>query len=211
MLNIYYFALSITLLSAIIALFRFISVEKRFHPFLIYLMISGLIEFIYMVVNSHLEKQSSVLGYNIYVLMEGMVLVWMFDTWKVMGQRKYIPNLLYGMFFIVWCGDWYYTGDLHQVLIFYRIVYSFILVLLAINAMNLMIVHSKSNLLTSSRFLISSGVLILYTNKIVLESFYLLLTENSFLILRYVTLFVKIVLFLALLWIPKKPRELPLS
>jgi len=207
MLNPYYPAFIITIASAIIALFLFKKVDKRFIPFLIYVMLSGLIEIIYFFINKYAASQTSVLGYNIYVLLEGFVLVWMFNKWRVLDRYKYLPNLLYIGFMISWSIDLIYTGTIHEVLIFYRIFYSFVLVMLAINSMNLMIVHSKSNLLRSSKFLISSGILVLYTNKIVLESFYLLLTENSFLILRYVALFVKFILFLALLWIPKKPRK----
>ncbi len=96
---------------------------------------------------------------------------------------------------------------------FFSIVSSFVLIFLAINQVNQLIIQEKRNLLKNSKFLICAGVLIFFTYKIMVESFYVMKLDQStiflsgiFNILVFVNLFVNLLFALATLWIPTRQR-----
>ena len=204
----YVIAFAITLISAIWAIVIWSRVEDRFTPLLIYFVLSAICEIPGNINFLILDKGPSTLIYNLFVLIEAFLWLWLFFKWKLFRNNTYLFYTLASSFVAVYIADFIITGDMNTIFTAYRLYYGFVLVLLSIHHVNYQIVHETKNLIKSSSFLICIGLIIMFTNKILLETFYLVFSEYSFGILVIVTLIFKSILMLALLWMPTKPKGL---
>ncbi len=158
---------------------------------------------------------------NIYVLLEGLLFVWQFKLWGSFQRRRWVFHVVLAVVFALWIWDNLIVRTIHGLSSFYRIGYSILLVILAIDQINKLIVSERKSFLKNSKFLICIGVIIYFSYKLTTEIFYLeaLGKESSsefvgqiFSIQKYVNLFANLLYAYVILWIPRKKIFLePLS
>ena len=199
------------LFAVIIGLIRFRKINPAYQPFIFITILSLLCE----VASPFFIKyyKTNAIVANVFSLLEFLLWLLQFKKWggfSKPSQWKY-PALAFGSITI-----WLIENLLSGMFVFnsvFTLVSAFILVFLAIDQVNKLIVEEKNNLLRNSKFLICCGVLIFHTYKIMVESFYVMkinqsnsFLSNIFIILVLVNLFVNLLYALATLWIPTRQR-----
>jgi hypothetical protein len=189
------------LINAVLAIYRWNRVDGRHRPFLAYLVVSMVFAFQQHFIDWYVNFSSS-----LFVLFEGVLLLWSMYAWRYLDRHRQLFLPLLVLFGIVWLVEiilrWEDGGP---VLYYYRVTYSFVLVLVAINGMNSDIVNFKGNLLRHSSFLVASAIVLYFTNNVLLESFYIAGVQGPSFGIKQVLKPVSLIIFiLAVLWIPPK-------
>ena len=206
-------------LAALIGLARFPKVHKTFHPFIFLVTVALVPEIANRVTIGYYQGSNAVIT-NIYGLIEYLFWLWQFYNWNAFkkGSRSLMVLLLLPT--AVWITENVILGKLSTFSSGFAILYSFCVVFLAINQVNRQIVEERKNLFSNPTFLICSGLIIFFTYRILVESFYLLdmaqtnreFLHNIFNILKFVNVFVNLLFAFAALWIPTRQRfSLPSS
>jgi hypothetical protein len=205
--------------AAIIGLIRYGRILKTFRPFIILMVIALITEITTHVVIYHYLTGNAVI-INIYGLIECLLWLWQFYNWDTFKKRSPALPLLVAILVGTWLIDNVIFHKLNTFSSSFSIMYSFTLVFLSINQVNRQIVEERKNLFKDAKFLTCAGILIFYTNRILVETFFLLdmaQTNSKFLshvfyILEYVNVFVNLLFALATIWIPTRQRfSLPSS
>ena len=196
-------------IAVIVALFKNRAVLKSFRPF-IYLVSAGFLNemlSLYLILNHH---QNAVNG-NIYVLLEFLLILWLFKNWEV--QKKAPLIYLAVITVIIWIFDTLILNSINHFSSIYRIFYSFVVIYLSINQMNWIIVNERKNIIKDSKFILCTAFIIFFAYKALLETFFLIELKLSnhfyhslFIILTFLNLVINLVYALAALWMPTKQR-----
>ncbi len=208
-------SLSISI-AAVIGAIRYKKVSSDFYPF-IYLLWIGLASELLCLVIALYFKNNIVIG-NIYVLIESLFLLWQFSNWMnyKSGKRKYL--LIGILFFAIWLTDNLLMHDITRINSFFRVSYSFIIVFLSMEQINLVFLSERDNVLKNATFLLCAAFIVFFVFKALFEVFYMINVRMSdnfyhtlFLILVIVNFFTNLIFAIAVLWIPKKLKfTLPL-
>jgi len=204
------FSLSI-LVASLIGWVRFRKIDPAYYPFLYCLWIGALNEVIsYILVTNH---QSTALNNNIYALLEPLLLLWLFKNW---GSFNRVPSLFIALlilFPLLWIIDNFVLSTVTRFTFYYRIFYSFIIVLLSVHAINGLILTERKNILKNSIFLLCIGFVIYYTFSVLVQVFWLYglnvsreFTIKVVIILLAINLFANLIYALAVLWMPTRRR-----
>ena len=196
---------------ASIGLIRFSKINEAYRPFIYYCLLDMLNHSLsYILIEAY---HSNTINSNIFVLIEAILFVVLFRNWGIFKSKPLMFYVTLAMLGLVWIIDnlvWHELGSINS---FFRIVYSFILVFLSIQQMNVLIASAKKNLLYNSIFLICCGLIIYYSYKATIEVFFFIqlnasvsFYSNIFTILVLANLFVNLIFAWAVLWIPKKPK-----
>jgi len=200
------------IIAGIIGLIRFKNIPPAYQPFVYFTWLALINESISGLLIS-LHIYNNVNG-NIYVYFEAVLFIRLFYNWgSLRGKPWHVPALC-GALLLIWCFDNFIWHTITNSNSLFRICYSFVLVFLAINYLNIMIISERGNMLLNARFLICAGICIFYSYNAFLEVFYLLVPmikndpfqNNVFLILDFVNLFVTLIYALAALCIPPKQK-----
>lgn len=198
------FILSLSIVFPIIAwVVRFNSIPKIYYP-LIYLLVAGLI----VELVSYKSKNNAI-ATNLYVLAEFIIFCWLFYNFKqVLSKKKgfYTLVILFGS---LWVFECILLKKLDSFDIYYRILYPFALVLLAVNQLNYLIINDRHEIIINPLFILCSAMIIYFSYKCLIEIFYMY-AENSkvgnsiFSIHVYVNVLFNILLTLVIICLPKK-------
>jgi hypothetical protein len=198
-------------IAALIGLVRFKKILKSFRPFVYIVWLAFLCE-ILSTVSTWLFK-TSIAVVNIYVLAEALGFIWLFRNWGALQSRKWYTPFVVGFLVIVWISDSFFLHRFTEIGSLFRISYSFVLIFLAIDQINKLIVQEHRNVLRNAKFLICVGMIIFYPYKATVEVFFLInlrattmFYKNVFLVMAFVNLFTNLIYALAALWIPTKQR-----
>lgn len=213
-MNFYLFAVfsySI-LIAAGLGIHRFRKVSAQYHPFIIYTVLASLNEiYSYIIVTRYGLSNNA--NNNIYTLLEVLIITWQFLKWEFFAGRKWLYYTLQFLFVAIWIVDLFWFPNLFYLFHHYRIYYATVLVLICLSAANRLIFHNSQPLFRNTRFLVCTAFIILYMFKIITELFWLYGRDSSDVFLlnvyssfAYLNLIVNLLLILAVLWIPKKPR-----
>jgi hypothetical protein len=185
---------------------------QPFVPFIYFAWLSLLNDTISVVMVAKTHLNSPING-NIYVLFEAYLFLWLFRNWGILKDKAWPLPVLAISLTMIWIYDNFLWHNLNNVNSLFRICYSFVLIFLAINQLNKLIVGERSNLLRNTKFLICIGICIFYSYIASIEVFYLIKLQasnnfisNIFLIHIIVNLFVNLIYGLAALWIPTKQK-----
>jgi len=209
------FALSIVI-AGLIGFVRFKHIEQSFYPFVVLIWIGSVNEILSVVLLSF--KFHTLVNNNIYVLCESLTILWFFKKVDIIFSNKTIYLLLWLSFILFWVTENFIISKIIYISSYFRIYYSFAIVLISITTVNHLIVTTRKSLLKMPVFLISIGFIIYFTYKILVEAFWVYGLNNSrdfrinvYNILMYLNLFVNLLFALAILWIPRKRRHILLS
>jgi hypothetical protein len=202
------FSLNI-LIAAIIGGVRYKHVHHNYYPLLYFFWLGGVNEILGILLM--MAGVNIAVNGNIYILLEGTLITWYF---KQIGLFKRVPALFYCIltaFGVAWVFENFVFRSITQVDIYFRIFYSFIIVLMSIHAINNIIISSKKGLLKNASFLVCIGFIAYYTYKVIVEAFWIYGLSSSlqfqmviFDILIYINVVVNFIYALAALWMPKR-------
>lgn len=198
-------------IAAIIGWIRFKVINPAYYPFLYCIWIGLLNEIIgYVFARSGL---SNAINNNIYVLAEAILFTWQFKNWGLFRRVKKLFIVLLGSYVIFWFIESILLGRIIYTTSYFRVFYSFIIVLMSINIINEQLVSEKRNFLKSPIFLICLGFVIYYTYKVLVGVFWLYglggsrqFRINLIWILIYINLLTNLIYALAVLWMPRRHR-----
>lgn len=199
------------LLSGIIGLFRFSKIQRSYYPFLFFVWLGSLNEILSFVIVQNGWK--SIVNNNVYVLLEALLIIHFFKVNQFL--KKPVALLVSILVFAGWVTEVFFIRSLHEVGIYFRIGYSFIIVLVSIETINRILVSGEKQLLKSAMFLICVAFICYFTYKVLINTFWLYGLSKSmhfltiiYSILIFMNLFTNLIYALATLWIPRKPLSL---
>lgn len=198
-------------IAATIGLIRFRKILRTYQPFII-ITIAALLNEVCSSLLIYFHKSNAATT-NVLGLIECLLWLWQFKRWQVFKRWRWEFPVVVTLVVSIWAVENIVFGKLFTFSSVYAIAYSFLLVFLSINIVNLQIVQEKRSLFSNPKFLICSGTMIFYTYRILVECFYLLelqesetFLSNIFIILVFVNIFVNLLFALAILWIPTRQR-----
>lgn len=207
----------------IIALLRFKKIDPFFRTFIYCIWISCVNEITGIFLWT--KGYSVAVNNNIYVLAQAVLLTAFFKNAGIFDNyRRYFYLLISGLL-LFWLWENILTGKLYGVSSWFRIVYSFILVLMAVTCLSKLAIGNLRDypetyplhFLKKPVFLICIGLILFFTCKLIVEIFWLygLGASESFRvgiysILIYINLTVNIIYAIAILWMLPKQQYIML-
>lgn len=204
------FLLSITIaLPAIIGLYRYRNIDWQYRPFIwicCLLTANELLMFILLQM-----KVYTFMSYNLVLPVTCSLYLLLFKRWGLFSEKKYLLPMVFSVLMIIWIADHFILNGyrLNARTVYFRVCFSLMLVILAVDSINRLIVSEKKSLLHNSRFLICAGLVVYYTYRIIVDAFSIKGMSQSFLLLlgdfnRYLLVALNLLFALAALWIPAK-------
>jgi hypothetical protein len=154
--------------------------------------------------------QTNVYNSNAYALIESLLLLWVFQSWKLYSNRTFLFLALSAV--AVWVAD---NLILHKIGARFnsinRVYYCLITVMLCVNQLNKVILQEADHILMNSKFIICSCMMVFFTYSAIIEAFYTIdfqFTKNFYdsiiLILNCLGILTNLGYAFALLWVPKR-------
>ena len=157
--------------------------------------------------------KSNAINNNLYYLLEGLLVVYQFKSWKLEPGSKYVYPGLVALLIIVWLAEILVFSSISVFASWFLIFYSYMITLLSITMTTNLLLKERKVLVKNSVFLICVGFIIYFTNAILVEAFYLYGVSASKVfqtavvrIMTFINLFTNLLFTLAVLWIPTKQR-----
>ncbi len=199
-------------IAAIIGSIRFNKIDPVYYPIISCFWVASANEIISFVLA--VNGFNTVINNNIYVLIESILVTIQFKKWGLFNNRQTAFTGIITLLLITWMIENYYDYAAHAIHYYFRIMYSFIIVLMSIH-LNTNIIYSwQHKLVASPVFQFCTGFIIYFTCKIVVEAFWYYGTNfsvrfltNVYLILSWVNLAVNFIYTSALLCIPAKKKH----
>jgi hypothetical protein len=198
------------LIAGIIGIIRFNTIVRSYRPFLFFLWLSVFNDGI-----SHLSVslwKTNAPNTNIYVLVEFLLLMWLFKTWSQQKIRN-IEKVLVLLVILVWVYDNLIAHSLLTFNSLFRVCYSLVIMLYSINELNQTLLTERKNLLLNAKFIICVSFIIYFSYKAIVEVFYMMYPKlsfdfynNLFVVLVFVNLFSNLMYALATAWIPTRQK-----
>lgn len=203
------------LISGVIALIRFKSIEKKYYYFIILLWIGGLNELIsYVIVKT---GHTTMINSNAYDLVESILLLCFFKKIGRFSNRATLFKIVFGIFICAWITNLFFLDPRSPFGLYYNTFYAFVIVLLSISTINFLLVRDNENILKNGLFLIVMGLILYFTYRILVNAYWLYgLTKSRDFLLKilvialYVNLISNLIYALAILWLPRKQQFMPL-
>jgi hypothetical protein len=156
------------LLPLTIGLIRFKLMDKAYRPFIFYLL-AGFITELASFVLINIYHESNALLSNFFVLSEWLLVVWQFYRWGYFRNHKKSMYLLIVTLVAVWIAENVVFQNLKGFSPYFRVLYSFAIVLMSISIINYTIIHHYENVFRNAGFLICLGFIIFFVYKMVYE------------------------------------------
>jgi hypothetical protein len=195
-------------LPTLAGLFLFLK-NKTITPFLLCLFLGSMVTILPILIKGCYLLNSII---NIYILFELVLFLFQFKKWGLFKKKLNFYVLIF-LSMLVWLYTGIYISDIGIRNTYFRLFYSFILVLIATDFVN-KIAFERIKLMKDYRFIICIGFIIFYFYNIIIESFCLTklgfssqFIYNIFNIKSYLNAFVNLLYFVALLCIHKKMKQ----
>lgn len=158
-------------LAAFIAIFKIGKAAPAYLPFFIFILLGFANEIVSFYTGRYFQNNS--VNNNIYVLIESLLLLWQFSRWRLFDNNRYLPQALGAAFILFWIGEIFFFTSIMKVAAYFRVFYSFVIVLLSISMVNKLITSERGNLLKNAAFIICMAFIIYFTYKCLIEIFYI--------------------------------------
>lgn len=204
---VYAFSLSICI-AGISAIVRYKEINKVFHPVLWCIWYACLNEILNFILAEY--RINTYENNNIYTLGEAILLTVFFKRSGLFKNDSWFIFIV-SCCVISWILDNIIFGVLHDNSVYFRIIYSFFIVLMSITAMNKLLLSGTKHIFTNSFFLLYAAFIVYFTYKILIETFWLYglgasqtVFSKIYYILDYINLLCNLIYALAVLWMKKK-------
>ena len=191
-------------IAAVLSIIKFKKINEAFWPFIYCLWIGSINETLSAILI--LQHYNSSVSNNIYVLIEAVLLIFLFKNFEVFSRSKYLLRTLLLSLLLVWLIENFIFSEIFKTAIYFRIFYSLIIVFMSINCINDLIVNNRNS---KAILVLCIAFVFYFTYKVFVYSFWISGLSNSFLsalvsIMMYVNLLTNLIYALAVLWMPKK-------
>jgi hypothetical protein len=203
------FSLSI-MVGAVIGWCRVRKSDPAFFPFLLLLTVGLLNEVISIILIR--QGRQNVFNYNLYGLVEALLLAWQFLRWGLFKGARRLYYSLQVLFVSLWVAE----SLLRSFKVFnsyFIMLHSFLLVLMSISMINRVSLRETLPLWRQPVFLICTGLVIYHDYAVVVEAFWIFGLNYSdgfririYEILSYINLFTNLLFAFAIIWIPTRLR-----
>jgi hypothetical protein len=202
------FSLSIGI-TAIAGWVRCRKTDPAFLPFLWLVWIGFANEIMSLVIMY--KGYTNVYNYNLYALVEALLVTWQFWRWDLFSGRRRAYFLLQTAYPAGWLAELLFSSKYHQFLSFFIIGHAIIIVLMSVAMNNRLLFKTAYSLFKEPVFLICAGFTVYFIYAILVEAFWMYGLQQSrvfrlriYEILAYINLFTNLLFALAILWIPLK-------
>jgi hypothetical protein len=196
-------------IAAFIGCVRFRRIHPDYYPFLFLIWTGSINEVISTILI--FSGYYNIVNFNIYNLIESLLATWLFYRWRLFDGNQKLYHSLLLTFSASWLLDIIFISGFSHFNSYFRIFYSFALILMSINMINRMLFKERINFLRNPVFIICSGFIIFYTLTVTTEAFYvyglklsLAFQANITYILMSANLFCNLIYALAILWMPRR-------
>lgn len=197
------------LLAGIIAIIRYKHIHKSYYPFIYFIWVGGINEILsYFLITNGFHTY---VNNNIYVLAESLLIIYFFKKIKILKKAYTLLLFIISGLIALWIFENLIQSKILTVSMYFRITYSFTIVLLSITYINNLITSIRKNIFTNADFLICASFIIYFTYRILIEAFWLYGLNSStkfqlvvYHIMIYINLFCNLIYTLAIIWMPKK-------
>jgi len=203
------FSLSIVV-SVIIGWVRFTKTDPAFFPFLFYLSLGFINEAIG--ISLAWRGYHNVISYNVFELVESILLTWQFLKWGLFGQRMGFYYFLQVSFIVLWLIESLFFS-IHTFNSYFVIAHSFLLVMMSITTINMVVLKETTALFKQPVFIFCFALIIFFTYAILVECFWIVGFNHQkifrlkiFEILSYINFFTNLLFAFGYLWVPMRPR-----
>src|SRR5215212_9776820 len=124
----------IILLTGILGVVRYRHIHKSYYPFIYFIWAGGINEILSLVLIH--RGYSNLINNNIYVLFEALLLLYFFRKLKIFKKNRALFMALIAGIIITWLIENIIYGKIQTVSEYFRIIYSFIIVLLSVTTIN---------------------------------------------------------------------------
>jgi len=197
------------LIAGVIGLVRFRSIYKAYRPLLYFFWLAGVNEVLnyFLLINGRTTQINN----NIYVLLEALLITWYFNKIKLFKSWPPLFYCLLTAFGVAWTLENLIFGAIDSVSLYFRVFYSFGIVLMSIHCINKIITTNRGLLLKNASFLTCVGFILYFTYKVLVEAFGIYGVSSSthfqivvYTILIYINVIVNFIYALAAIWMPKR-------
>lgn len=201
------FLLSLTtLIPLAVGLIRWRTISESYRPVILLLglgVLNELISYLFF------YRSSNAVPTNIYLLCEFLMYSYQFLVWKHTLQKKNIFYILTGAMTAIWITENLVLGHISTFSPVFQVLYSLILILLAVNEINWLIVNERKSIIKHPIFLICIAIILFFSNKALIEIFYYyapnqVTKSGIFSLETYINVSCNILYTLAILCIPRK-------
>jgi hypothetical protein len=211
----FYFASWVIIIPALIALAKFSTMTKEFKPLACNIWLGVLAEVTATVLR--ISIKNNLYAYNVFMLFDFVTILWLFHNWGAFV--RYHPLLRRGFlifFILLWVTDNFIISSISRDNIIFRMCYSLVLVLFAINQLSNIYIRNNSYLVKNPYLYVCLGIIFYYS----FSAFIYLINSSSLFepgpaLWKYTTLIYVIVnaaanllYAIALLWMPKKAKSI---
>lgn len=108
---------------------------------------------------------------NLYILADSLLIPIQFAVWGFLSRRFLffailLPLLAAWFYFHLWPGSLYFISA------YYRVAYSFVILLLTISSINYLLIHTRYSVNRNPIFLFLAGFLVFYSYQLIYETAY---------------------------------------
>jgi len=169
----------------------------------------------YILIQNHYHN---LLNNNIYALFESILILWFFKKLNVFKNSRVIFISILSLFILSWILQMFQLKTLDDLYLYFRILYSIIIVFLSIYTINSILITESKSIIRNPAFIICTGFVIYFTYYAIMNSFWLYgltksveFTKFIIRILAYINLFCNLIYAIALIWIPRHRPSILLS
>ncbi len=196
-------------IAGILGLVRLKKIHRIYYPFLLCIWLACINEILsFILIKYH---HNTIVNNNIYVLVESLLIIWLFKNTGLFRKSKVLFYVMILLLPAVWLIDNFFIAGAAALDNYFRIFYSFVIVLMSIATLNRLVVTNRKNLLKDATFLLCIGFILYFTYKILVHAFWIygLTTSQAFILkvytlLLYIDCITNLLYALAILWMPKK-------
>jgi hypothetical protein len=201
------FSLSIVV-SVVIGWARFTKTDPAFFPFLLYLSLGFINELTGIIVVY--RGYTNIISYNVFGLIESILLTWQFLRWGLFGHNKWLYYFLQAGFVVLWSAESFLLS-VQTFNSYFIIAHSFLIVMMSITTINMVVLKESTSLLKQPVFLLCLALILFFTYAILVESFWIVGLSNQktfrlkiYEILSYINLLSNLLFAFAFLWVPMR-------
>lgn len=199
------------LIAAAIGWVRYRSIHPTYYPFIYLCWLGAANEVIsyFLIYAGH----SNALNGNVFILGEVFLISWQLGVWNTahIFKRFYTAFLLLCVLF--WALEMFLMPAWFQSITYFRIFYSFVIVILSIECLNKQLSVERGRLLKNSIVLICLAFILYFTYTVIVGVFWIYgfggsiaFRRNMVWILIYINVLCNLIYALAILWMPAKLR-----
>jgi hypothetical protein len=204
------FLLSLVILFPCISgLIRWKQIRQMYQPFLILMFIGTATELLNYFTNPNGRQYSSII--NVFSLVEWFFIIAQFYYWRYYSHTRVWYPYIGLVCLVLWFIEILFIGHFTEVAVIFRLASAFLVITLAINEINYIIINESRELLKNARFLICTGFLIYFLYQLLLEGFIKITADEKdpvagqiMKLSFYNNAFVNVIYGIAIWFIPKK-------